>query len=313
MVAKSCPDDEFVRLFNSLGADKVAKQLGINRRNVQRRRALLAAKGYALASPNLGDDSVSSHPHRYEFEVRNGTVIVGSDFHIWPGAESTALRAFKKAASWLKPQAVILNGDVMDFPKISRHAPIMWESAPDPQDEIEAAQGHLHDIAMACGDARKVWTLGNHDARFESRLATMAPEYRRVTGVHLVDHFPLWEPCWSAWINNDVVIKHRPLGGGIGAARNSTAKAGKTIVCGHLHSMKVVPYTDYNGTRYGVDTGCIADPSHKAFVDYTEDAPLDWRSGFCVLTFKDGRLMQPELVQVWDKDHVEFRGKVYRV
>jgi hypothetical protein len=33
----------------------------------------------------------------------------------------------------------------MDFPRISRH-PQNWESAPDPQEEIEAAQDHLNDM-----------------------------------------------------------------------------------------------------------------------------------------------------------------------
>ena len=307
MAAPACSEDEFIRLVAAMGTTGTANYLGIGIRNVAERKARLRKAGIAFQ----GEER--RYPHRYEFEVNDGVVLVGSDFHIWPGRESTALKAFKKAAKMLEPCAVILNGDVMDFPKISRHAPIMWENAPDPQEEIEAAQDHLHEIAQACGHAKKVWTLGNHDARFESRLATTAPEYRRVAGVHLQDHFPLWEPCWSAWINDDVVVKHRPIGGGIGAARNSTLKSGKTMVCGHLHSMKVTPYSDYNGTRYGVDTGCIADPGHKAFVDYTEDAPLDWRSGFVVLTFKGGRLMMPELVQVWDADSVEFRGKVWRV
>jgi hypothetical protein len=85
------------------------------------------------------------------------------------------------------------------------------------------------------------------------------------------------------------------------------------MVTGHLHSSKVTPLSDYNGTRYGVDTGCLANPSHPAFTDYTEDAPLDWRSGFAVLTFRDGKLMLPELVQLWDEDSVQFRGKVYKV
>jgi hypothetical protein len=85
------------------------------------------------------------------------------------------------------------------------------------------------------------------------------------------------------------------------------------MITGHLHSQKVTPYTDYNGTRYGVDTGCVAETDHRAFVDYTEDAPLNWRSGFCVLTFKGGRLMHPELITKWDDDHVQFRGQLHRV
>jgi hypothetical protein len=85
------------------------------------------------------------------------------------------------------------------------------------------------------------------------------------------------------------------------------------MVTGHLHSQKVTPFTDYTGTRWGVDTGCLADPDHAAFTDYTEDAPKNWRSGFAVLTFYKDRLLPPELVTVFDANHVTFRGQVIRV
>ena len=252
------------------------------------------------------------YPHRATLDVKNGAVVVGSDFHIWPGAESTALRAFKRLCKDIKPQAVVLNGDVLDFPKISRHPPIGWETTPSPIEEIEAAQDHLNDIAQAVGKARKIWTLGNHDARFETRLATVASEYKGIKGIHLSDHFGLWEKGWSVWINNEIVCKHR-WKGGVHATHNNTVGSGKTMVTGHLHSQKVTPYTDYNGMRYGIDTGCVADTDHKAFTDYTEDSPKNWVSGFAVLKFKDGRLMEPQLVKVWDETHVEYLGELIRV
>lgn len=251
------------------------------------------------------------HPGRLLHEVKNGVVLVGSDAHYWPGPASVGHRAFVKFCKEYKPAAVVLNGDVIDAATISRHPPIGWENRPTVQQEIEAAQDRLSEIESACGKARKIWTLGNHDGRFETRLATVAPEFAKVHGLHLRDHFPLWEPCWSLWINDDVVVKHR-FKGGIHAPHNNTMWAGKTMITGHLHSAKVIPLSDYNGTRYGVDTGCIADPSHRAFLDYTEDNPKNWRSGFAVLTFRDGRLMQPELVLAVDANHVEFRGELIR-
>jgi len=253
------------------------------------------------------------YPWRVAINIKNGTVVVGSDFHIWPGEASTALRAFKQSCKDLHPAAVILNGDVLDFPQISRHPPIGWESTPSPVEEIEAAQDHLADIVRnAPRGCHKVWTLGNHDARFETRLAMVAREYKGLKGIHLSDFFSAWTKGWSVWINDDVVCKHR-WKGGIHAPYNNVVYAGKTMVTGHLHSQKVTPYTDYNGTRYGVDTGCVAEPDHKAFADYTEDAPKNWRSGFCVLTFKNGELLTPELMTVWDEDHVQFRGQIVRV
>ena len=96
------------------------------------------------------------------------------------------------------------------------------------------------------------------------------------------------------------------------ATRANTLNAGVSMVTGHLHSQNVRPVSDYNSfDRYGVDTGCVADKDHRAFL-YTEDAPLDWRSGFALLTYRDGRLMYPELITKWDDKTVQFRGNLIR-
>jgi hypothetical protein len=48
---------------------------------------------------------------------------------------------------------------------------------------------------------------------------------------------------------------------------------------------------------------------------YTEDSPVNWRSGFAILTFVNGELMPPELVQFISEDDglVFFRGEVISV
>lgn len=314
MVAAKSTDAEFIRLFEEIGPTETAKRLGVTNKNVyQRRRGIERKHSIRINGPEHHNAKpVAEHPSRVTLEIKTGVVLVGGDAHYWPGDPSTAHRAFVKFAKDMKPKAVIMNGDAFDGARISRHPPISWAEQPTVQQEIEVVQDRLHEIAMACPKGcRKAWPLGNHDARFETRLATAAPEYANVNGVSLHDHFPVWEPCWSVWINDDVVVKHR-FKGGMHAPHNNTLWGGRTVVTGHLHSAKVQPISDYNGTRYGVDAGCLADPDHKAF-DYTEDNPRNWRSGFCVLTFKDGKLLMPELVTVWDDKSVQFRGEIIRV
>lgn len=149
------------------------------------------------------------------------------------------------------------------------------------------------------------------NSRFTQRLATVAPEFAKVHGIHLKDHFPEWKPAFAAWVNSNVVIKHR-YKGGIHAAHNNTVNAGLTVVTGHLHSLKVTPFRDYNGTRWGVDTGTLADPYGPQF-HYSELNPLNHESGFVVLTFKEGRLLQPELARVCGDGLIDFRGEVVSV
>jgi len=312
--APKCSDDEFIALFDAVGATKTASILGVQEHNVYKRRRRLEAHFGPISSPTRPRAAV---PGRYPVVLKHATVLVGSDFHIWPGEPSTCLRAFKKFVSDIQPNAIILNGDVMDFPRISRH-PQNWESAPDPREEIEAAQDHLDDIVKASKrGTQKIWTLGNHDARLEALYANSAPQMRGMKGVHLADFFPLWQKAMSCFINENVeggatMVKHR-LKGGQGATRANALNSGVSMVTGHLHSQNVRPISDYRRfDRYGVDTGCVADKEHRAFT-YTEDAPLDWRSGFALLTYRDGRLMYPELVTKWDDKTVQFRGQLIRV
>jgi hypothetical protein len=101
--------------------------------------------------------------------------------------------------------------------------------------------------------------------------------------------------------------------GGTHAAYNNAVRSGHSVATGHLHSLRVTPYTDYNGTRWGIDTGMLADPSGPQFAPWLEANPTDWRAGFIVLTYAGGQLMWPEVVHVVDAGVVEFRGALYEV
>lgn len=314
-------DAEFVASFKQIGGYKLARELGVSVRGVFQRRANLESKlGIKIDAPSRSRGEVTEikeisfvdHPQRKNLTVKNGTVLIASDAHYWPGKAPMMHRAFLWACKELSPNAVIMNGDVIDAASISRHPRINWEDQPTVQDEIETAQERLHDIELLVKRSTPlIWCLGNHDARYEIKLAAVAPEFEHVHGIHLKDHFPSWEPAWSVWINDSTVIKHR-LKGGIHATHNNTLWSGKHIITGHLHSAKVTPFTDYNGTRYGVDTGCLADTDHKAF-EYLEDNPRNWRSAFCVLTYVGGNLLPPELVFKYDEKHVTFRGKLIKI
>lgn len=321
MTAKKLSDEEFVELWKSAGSiNNVCKISGLDRRHVLRRRRSIELN-HKIQLPGQNDRYVhlqTAHRHqgRYEAGILDGTVLVFSDAHFWPGIRTTAFKGLLWAIKELKPKAVINNGDAFDGAAISKFPRIGWDSKPSVIQELKACEACLGEIEEAARKARHnvklIWPLGNHDARFENRLAQNAPEFEGVAGFHLKDHFPAWIPCWSTWLTNDVVVKHR-YKGGIHATHNNTVGSGKTIVTGHLHSLKVTPYSDYNGTRYGVDTGTLADTDGPQFVDYLEDGPTNWRSGFIVLTFKDGELLYPEVVQKFSDKHIQFRGQVIDV
>jgi len=324
-------DSEFIetwRRFKKAGL--VAKHLKMDVRSVYDRRRSVELK-YNISLESNRRNVVATSPKtiagnklnelakirqdKYESEmvdaISDGVILIASDCHYWPGIVTKAHQAFCKLAKELKPKMVVLNGDILDGARISRHARIMWEKQPQMKDEIAAVQDRCAEIERAASGAKFVRTIGNHDARFENYLSSRVGEFEEMTGMTLLDYLPRWRAGWCIHLNNQTdgwtTIRHRPVAGGIHSAYNSTLKAGVSYVHGHLHKLSVTPWSDYRGRRYGIDTGTMAEPYGPQF-NYTEAGPVNWASGFAVLTFHKGKLLQPELCVVEHGD-AWFRGK----
>jgi len=315
MGAKKISDQEFIDLWNEhQSMTKIAAVTGMDLRGLKRRRnSLEIEKNIKLRQIPMDAHKIE---RKIDLGIKNGTVIVFSDAHFWPGIRSTAFKGLLYAIGVYAPTAVIANGDIFDGSSISKYARIGWDKSPSVIEELKACQACMSEIEEVAKAARHnvrlLWPLGNHDARFETFLAANAPQFEHTTGFKLSDHFQKWKKCWSVWLNEQVVVKHRNKGG-IHATHNNTVQSGVTMVTGHLHSLKVTPYVDYNGVRYGVDTGTLADIYGPQFENYLEQNPVNWRSGFAILTFVNGVLLMPELVMVHTQDTIQFRGEVIDV
>ena len=314
-------DDQFIAEWKKIGSpQRFAEKHKLDVRSVyNRRRSIESRLGVKL--PTVPASAPPAPMKKLEQVIGNarrgitmekGRVVVFSDAHFWPDDYTTAYKALLMIIKEFKPKVVVANGDVFDGSQNSRHPRIGWTHSPTVKEELEACQDFMGNIQKAAVGAELIWTMGNHDARFETFLAAQAPQYEGVSGFTLKDHFPHWQPCWSYWVNEDTCIKHR-WKGGFGAGRANALNAGVNMVTGHTHNLAVQPLTDYNGTRYGVQTGTLADPNGGQFLHYTEDGPKDWRSGFALLSWERGRLMLPELVQVFDDENIEFRGCLTKV
>ena len=308
-------DEQLIEEAPKIGMRAFARKYAVTIQSVNRRRRAIEQRiGGAVTPLTRGGhwQQLDRHPAVIQLGLQDGIVLVGSDAHYWPGVVPTAHNAFIEFCREYKPKAVVMNGDEMDFPTISRFAPIGWENRPKISEEIDNAKEMLAEIEAVTKGARRTSPLGNHTARFETRLATVAPEYAKVHGVHLKDHFPNWEPCWATFVNDELVIKHR-IKSGVHAPYNDTLTAGRSTATGHRHDQKVTPFSDYNGTRWGTDCGMMADPYSPQFYNYTEMSPLNWRSGFGMFTFKKGKLLMPELIWVSGPGTVQFRGREWNV
>jgi len=312
-------DEDFISLWNAhKSVAALSKITGIAYRAVLKRRKSIEQRHgmILLANDNKGRPNVyiPDQQHQCNIDLQNGVIMVGSDCHYNPRYTTTAHRAFVQCVEHLKPKVVILNGDLCDFASISAHHRIGWQEGPTVKEELDELAKRLDDIEKVRPAGCKLYaTIGNHDLRFSGKLSNVLPQYQSIKGFDLADHTPNWKWFWAIMVNQTCMIKHR-WHNGIHAVYNNTLKSGTSFVSGHLHSLKVTPWTDYTGTRYGVDTGTMACIKDSAFL-YAELNPLNWRSGFVVLTFNNGKLMPPEMAEVVDEDQglYYFRGQVMKV
>ena len=335
MVVKAT-DAEFIRAWDIHKSPvKIAKQFDMDVSNVYKRRTRLETKmglvlkigkmtsggrgGPHTAKRDRREVNAESRFNSIEPEISlsiiNGSIVIFSDAHYWPGLITKAHSALIAVIAKLKPVVVLANGDLLDGATISRHPRSGWEHRPTVAQEVEAVCSRMKEIEKVAGSAQLVRTIGNHDARFENYISANAPLLEGIHGTNLFDFLPRWRACWTVHVNPKTngwtVIRHVHVAGGIHSAYGSTVRAGTHYVHGHLHKLQVTPFGDYRGRRYGVDSGTLADPDGPQF-SYCQGAPLNWCSGFAVLTFVDGNLLPPELCEVIDGTPW-FRGEKVKI
>lgn len=323
MAAPACSDQQFIQVWNKhLSSTKVAEELGTTVTNVRGRRRRIEKRhnirlGTADSRPAYNSALISDDRIEIKVNILDGVVMVGGDAHYWPGTVPTMHRAYCYLAKKLKPVVTVNNGDAFDGSSISRFPDIGWEDKPDVRGELENLQDRLGEIVKAAPAAIRPWNAGNHCLRFEMRLAASVPQYKKVTGFHLKDHFPSWLPAWFVTINegeeSHTEIRHREKGG-IHAGYNNALHSGVNIVTGHDHRADAVRFDDRRGHRWSVRTGMMADsPRDQQFANYLEGRKPNWQSAFAVLTYRGGRLMAPEHCWRVDEETVEFRGEFIKV
>lgn len=324
MSKRKATDAEIAAAIHKHGVLPASRILGITKRTAQIRRRLIEKRtGEKIVSPilpgNPGRTNQYIEKGRVRLDLPNGVVVSASDCHYWPGFVPLMHRALLRLLPDIRPDLFVLNGDVADFAKLSRFPDVEWSHKPEPWEEVETCQDRLHEIVSKLKrGCRRIWTCGNHDSRWERYIIQHADRLKGTPGTSLKDWFPDWETAWDVQINSGahnpgdrVTLQHR-FTGGVHHAYNDALRSGRTFVSADKHAAQITQITDLNGTRWGVDNGCIADPRHVAFA-YGENKPHNHRDAFAVLTFKQGRLLPPELVTRWSEDEVVFRGNVIHV
>ena len=294
---------ETLRVYEQSGknAHAAAKATGLPP-NTFKARLERAQTKYPNGAPDKPTVGQWMYPRMVAKEIPSSVWAIGSDIHIWDGDPPLIYKAFVKVCKMLKVHGIILNGDVIDGARISRHLPTRGSRAPKIEKEIDTAKAWLKLLPKT---RERLWTMGNHDIRIDNYIASNANELDGYI-MSLQEHFPDWEIAWAFDING-TEIRHR-FRSGIHSGYNSSVNAGISTVTGHTHQLQVTAVRDRRGTRWGVETGTMADPNGPQF-QYTEGTPSRAQQGFVVLTFdEDGVMMPPELCELVGGRPV-FRGQ----
>ena len=146
-------------------------------------------------------------------KIKNGIVIIGSDIHI-PFQDNKAVEAFKSYCKEIQPSAIVLNGDVLDFYKLSR---FVKGEGRNPYEEISECQELLKGLKEACPNSDIYYVIGNHETRLETYVLNNAPHLASL----VEDVFTIIKTkdigvigCSEVLINDNFICTHGKLLGG---------------------------------------------------------------------------------------------------
>lgn len=300
-----------------------------NTGKVRNKAALLNSHQKVAA---YADQELRRYNHLYR-TPRTGRleVIVGSDFHSW-FVDPFALRVFIDTIEMVQPDVVVLNGDVFDFPQISRHRKLPGHFNLNLADEIAFGREHiLKAVRMAAPNADVLLVIGNHEYRLVNYLADTAPELAALPSLRFGELFGLDElkiglvvrqnflapydkqkkrELQENWaIIGDTLVTTHGVSCAKFAADEQLKRYQKSGTSGHTHRPQII-------TSNSLGTGALSwtsTPMMAGFAvgrDYVSE-PSGWQMGFAQFSIDTvNKIAVPNLVLVHER-YAAFAGRMW--
>lgn len=212
------------------------------------------------------------------------SLLVLSDIHV-PFHDIDALKIAVKYGIAAKPDAVLLNGDTLDFYALSDHEKdprkVRWA------EELESCRAVLRMIRSAFPDAPIYFKAGNHEYRMERHLMKYAPVLIGMAEFEMPTLLRMGE-VGVEYIANKRMIYAGELtighgdewkgGGGINPARWTSLRARENALIGHFHrASEHIERTVRGKVRGYWSTGCLCE-LQPAYLTQN-----DWCHGFAMV------------------------------
>ena len=261
------------------------------------------------------------------------TVVAGDTQ--FPHEDPIAWGLFLDFLRSVRPDRIVLSGDIVDFGKSSRHAvKLDRELIGGLNSDLNYAYTRLRELRAAAGeDAQILYVMGNHDCNwertlarlggFQSDLATLreagdetAPKLLSIERMLRLESLGIETSgiCWPddrAILAPDLVVFHGD------SARKGAGQSVKSLLAkypmastiqGHCHRQAIIGEAIHgiDGSyriRYGIETGALCKTDGLGYTT----AP-DWQQGWAVISFGPDGDWTPEIVTI-NGGKTSWRGK----
>lgn len=271
------------------GLEWIASELDVSDRTLRR-----VLKGHNLRTvkpkgiiPVAGAASKEWGNGRAEMVAPTGgdyeVVIALSDVH-FPYQDDAVIESALRLIKSVKPDRVVLNGDICDFFQLSRFN-TEYESLDTLQEEIDQGNRFRRAVRKAAPNAIIDETEGNHDSRIQTFVAQNAKAISTLralqpTALFLHDELEFnWHPGCGFLLREDFLVKH---GTEMSSINGSTARAELNKnwisgISGHVHRSEQARRNAHRSGIWGV-SGCMCrlDP------DYITGMP-NWDQGIIMV------------------------------
>lgn len=242
-----------------------------------------------------------------------------------------AWEVFLDVLKIVKPDLLVLNGDIADFPKVGRYTQIPGAGNLMLQAEIDFVRDQFKQIRKVY-DGPLTWHLGNHEQRLARYLADCAPSladlrclrYDQLFGIEEFQIQPVFGGNWLAPYQSErsknirrthkvyydcFVVAHGTAMGPKGGM-SEIAYFGMSGVSGHTHRPGIfMQGTEASPGLTWTNPGMMA--NRACAKDYRETRVNEWGMGLALFTIKgDQRIVIPELCIV-NEELATFAGKIY--
>lgn len=228
-------------------------------------------------------------------DIDNGLVAIASDFH-YPFQDDKAVETFLTFIKIKQPRAIVLNGDLLDFYRLSRFSK---GEGRNPKEEIDMVKDLLKKIKEYCPESSIYYPIGNHETRLEKYVYDKAPEIASIVNnfYEILDCKSLGIlGCHKVIFNNSFVCKH---GSFVAQKSGMTAikeieKAYMSGASGHVHRLSKYITRKSEKKLVWLETGCMCSLNPEYMLE------PDWQQGFCTVQFVDGKLYKTTCHEIED-------------